>query len=601
VTAQGRAWGGDGRDRRGPAGTSARHEGGRPGTALLVAGLAVAAWVWLTGELAGWLWRGRWPRTPPLDALVVAVRLPEHLAHPTRAWPIGARPALPGSAALAVTGAVLAGLAVVLAAAVQHWRPDRPARPPARILRAPPRVGGRRRRAGGARWARSADLQALAVGGARPGRLVLGRAGRRLVATESRHSVLVVGPTQSGKTAGLAIPAVLEWEGPVVATSVKGDLAAHTLGWRRRLGECWVFDPTATSGVDGRAGWSPLAEASDWSGAQRVASWMVEATPARGGLSDGAFWFAAAAKLLAPLLLAARAGDGSMADVVRWTNTGQFDEPTALLELCGAVEAATALEACAGRDERLRSSVGTTLETVLAPFEDPVVAAATRRCDIDPERLLGGSHTLYLCGPAHEQARVQGLFASLVSSVVAAAVARAGPGGRPLDPPLLLVLDEAANIAPVRDLDGLASTGAGLGIQLVTVCQDLAQLSARYGAERSRTIANNHRAKLALSGVSDLSTLDLVSGLAGEAAVREESFTADLRDGRRTRSTSVAFRRLAPADQIRRIRPGEGILIYGHLPAAHLRLRPWYEDRTLTRRAATGSESPRRGRAVGCG
>ena len=143
------------------------------------------------------------------------------------------------------------------------------------------------------------------------------------------------------------------------------------------------------------------------------------------------------------------------------------------------------------------------------------------------------------------------------------------------------MLDEAANIAPIRDLDTLASTGAGLGVQLVTVCQDLAQLTARYGADRARTIANNHRAKLLLSGVSDLATLDLLSGLAGEAAVREETVTHDLRDGRRSRSSAVAFRRLAPTDELRRIPPGQGVLVYGHLPPVRLHLRPWYRDRRL--------------------
>ena len=210
--------------------------------------------------------------------------------------------------------------------------------------------------------------------------------------------------------------------------------------------------------------------------------------------------------------------------------------------------------------------MATTLETVLAPFEDPVVAASTATSEIDLTALFGRRGSLYLCGPSHEQHRVQGLFAALVSSAVAGGGRRVNDTGRPLDPPLLLVLDEAANIAPIRDLDTLASTGAGMGVQLVTICQDLAQLTTRYGADRARTIANNHRAKLLLSGVSDLTTLDLVSGLAGEAAVREETVTHDLRDGRRSRSSAVAFRRLAPTDELRRIPPGEGVLVYGHLP-----------------------------------
>jgi type IV secretion system protein VirD4 len=409
---------------------------------------------------------------------------------------------------------------------------------------------------------------------------------RKLLATEARHSVLVLGPTQSGKTSGLAVPALLEWSGPVIATSVKDDLAAASLGWRRCQGPCWVFDPTATSGIRPRASWTPLAGCLDWSSAQRMASWLVEATPARTGMADAAFWYAAAAKQLAPLLLAAERGGRTMAEVVRWTNMSVFDEPERLLELCGEEGACVALAACEARDPRILSSVATTLETVLAPFEDPVVAASTASAEIDLDLLLARGGTLYLCGPSHEQHRVQGLFAALVSCAVATAIRYVNETGRTLEPPLLLVLDEAANIAPIRDLDTLASTGAGLGIQLVTVCQDLAQLAGRYGPERSRTIANNHRAKLLLSGVSDLATLDLVSGLVGEAAMREETFTDDLRDGRRTRASAVAFRRLAPADQLRRIPPGHGLLIYGHLPPVRLRLRPWFDDRRLRTRAA---------------
>ncbi len=486
-----------------------------------------------------------------------------------------------GSAALylALAAVAFAGVSLLRTAFVAVHRPTK--RKPA----------GRTRMAagtkGGARWASSIDLRALALprGGAGR-RLVLGRRsgfGGGLVATEERHSVLVVGPTQSGKTTSLAIPALLEWDGPVIATSVKDDLAAATIGWRSRLGTCWVFDPTRSSGLAPRTGWSPLSACDTWTGAQKVAAWLVDSTPARRGLADAAFWYTAAAKQLAPLLLAAESASMSMADVVRWTDRGEFGEPQNLLVLAGHDGAASSLAACANRDERIRSSVGTTLETVLMPFADPSVAASTSTCDINLSELFDGSGTLYLCGPSHEQARVAGLFAALVSLVVAQAVERVGASRRTLDPPLLMVLDEAANIAPISDLDTLASTAAGLGIQLVTVCQDLAQLAARYDHERARTIANNHRAKLLLSGVSDLGTLDLMSGLAGEQAVRETTVTQDRRGGRTTRSTSTAYRRLAPPDRLRRIPPGEAVLLYGHLPPVSLALRPWYADRSLAR------------------
>lgn len=57
-----------------------------------------------------------------------------------------------------------------------------------------------------------------------------------------------------------------------------------------------------------------------------------------------------------------------------------------------------------------------------------------------------------------------------------------------------IVLDEAANVAQIPELDGLASTGAGKNIQVVSVFQDRAQVTARYG-KRAQTIVNNHHAR----------------------------------------------------------------------------------------------------------
>ena len=532
---------------------------------------------WLSAQLAWLIATGHWLGRPITSSLTVLIIVRRHLADPSIAW-TSTSPSRPPAA-------VYYGSMVLVLVAISSLS--------LAVRRLALRNPGHGNRNDSARWANRSELRSLTVRHkGRPRRLVIGTARRfacrTLVATEARHSVLVLGPTQSGKTSGLAIPALLEWDGPVLATSVKDDLARNTLGWRSRGRPVWLFDPSAASGLAPLSHWSPLGLCSDWAGAQRTASWLVDATPARAGMADAAFWYAAAAKQLAPLLLAASVSGWGMAEIVRWTNTAEFAEPSQLLRIAAEDDAATALLACERRDDRIRSSVATTLETILAPFEDPTVAAWTSSSDFELVDLLDSGGTLYLCGPSHEQSRVQGVFSALVSSVIAAVVDRVGQTGRPLDPPLLVVLDEAANIAPVQDLDTVASTCAGLGIQLVTVCQDLGQLSSRYGSERSRTIVNNHRAKLLLSGVCDLPTLDLVSGLAGEQAVREESYTVDQNDGRRTRSSAVAFRRLLPTDGLRRVPPGRGVLIYGHLPPVQLRLRPWFSDPRLRRRATGG-------------
>src|SRR4029078_10510962 len=96
-----------------------------------------------------------------------------------------------------------------------------------------------------------------------------------------------------------------------------------------------------------------------------------------------------------------------------------------------------------------------------------------------------GSSTAYLCAPAHEQRRLQPLFATLVQEIVARAYERSAEISAALDPPLLVVLDECANIAPLRELATLASTGAGQGIQLVSVFQDMAEIYGAYGRYRT--------------------------------------------------------------------------------------------------------------------
>jgi type IV secretion system protein VirD4 len=272
-----------------------------------------------------------------------------------------------------------------------------------------------------------------------------------------------------------------------------------------------------------------------------------------------------------------------MAQVVEWIDTQEVDEVADILGSMAPPAALRAAHANWRREERQRSSVFTTTEILLEAYADPVVAASAARSDIHPDLLLdGGCHTLYISAPGDDQEQLRPLFGALVHQVLAA-VGRRGAAGRPIDPPLLVVLDEAANIAPLRNLDTLASTAAGLGVQLVTVWQDLAQIQARYG-KRAPTIINNHRAKALLSGISDPGALDYVSRLSGDEEVTRDATTRDA-SGLRSNTESTTYRRLAPVDALRRVVPGEGVLIYGHLPPARLRLRPWYEDRELRKRA----------------
>ena len=138
---------------------------------------------------------------------------------------------------------------------------------------------------------------------------------------------------------------------------------------------------------------------------------------------------------------------------------------------------------------------------------------------ISADWLLDGANTLYLVAPANDQRRLSGLFAALVSHIVAGAYERSAKTGRPIDPALLLALDEVANIAPLPNLDEIASTGPGQGVHLLCVLQNISQSYDRWGRDRAETIIANHRARLFCSGIGDRATLDYLRGTLGEEEI----------------------------------------------------------------------------------
>ena len=201
----------------------------------------------------------------------------------------------------------------------------------------------------------------------------------------------------------------------------------------------------------------------------------------------------------------------------------------------------------------------------------------------EPAQLLGGTDTLYLCAPAHDQRRLRGYFTALTQQVLTLAFETATRQSRPLDPPLLVVLDEAAHIAPLTELDALAATCASHGIQLVTIFQDLAQVRGRYGS-RAPTVLNNHRAKLFLPGIADPDTLDYASRLVGDEEFTQPSVTRDP-TGKRSTTSTTGPRRLLPPEELRCLPQGRAVLVYGTLPPARLRLRPWWAGKRSNKTA----------------
>ncbi len=540
--------------------------------AVIGGAAALGALVWLWGGLAGVLFGAGWPHVAMASLPGVIVRLPARLADPSAAWPPGARSLLPGPAGFYATLVLLGSAVAALARSAGSTRLFRDPSP-------------------GARWASGGELRSLRARSGRPARLTLGRHRGRLLRAEARHALVAFGPPQSGKSAGLAVPALLEWPGPAVASSIKTDLLGATLRRRRELGPVFVFDPFALSGVESQT-WSPLHGARTWDGALEVA-WRLAAAGEldQRAVEGGDFWAVAAEQRLAPLLFTAAATGAGVDTVVRWAyGQGSRELHQALFTLTetardeaqleGAHAAYDSVHAFEAQADRTRTSIEATVQALLRAYRFTRVVRSARSCEITPDRLLDADATLYLIGDAKASKLLRPIFLALLSQVVDRAYERATANGGRLDRPLLLCLDEAGNVAPLPNLAEIASTAPSHNIQLISIFHDLAQARSRYG-KQAETVVNSHRARMLLPGVADLETLRYFSGLAGEEEARD--FTRTSGAGGATRSIARRRRPLVAAEALRQLPDRHALLLYGRLAPVQIRLRMWFEDRRLRR------------------
>lgn len=597
----------------------------------------VAAGAVLLGT-AGVVWGGAWLAARVAggqlsagigDALRAAGRLASAPGEPAAAWGELATE-LPAPAIYwAWTLGVAVGVAGVFWAAWWLWR--RWSSP--RVARFGVQVE--------AREARPRDVRPLVVRSTLPptGRMLLGRMAPRgpLLATEDRErhpagrrrgmarqgdrgSVALIGPTRSGKTV-LASAAIVGWDGPVVALSVKRDLYDATAAARAVKGDIAVFDPGGVTGL-ATARWTPLRDVTTASGALRAGRALAQAIP-RNGVTGGDFWASHGETLtsaymclagLSQLIGAARgpmrpltigrlaswafshvgATDPTVNELIRRGVADHQPLETRLL----ARDALTKLEAFDQEDPRIRASIYATARLAFQSWTEPSVAHSASLDPrahyfsdeiwehepryIDLDWLMGGpegkANTLYLSAPATEFDRLApvlgGLLGDLREQIHAWDIA-----GRRLEKPLLILIDEAGQLE-LQWLPEEVSTIAGLGGMFVTGWQSRSQIAHRYGT-LADAVLGGHRSKVFFAGTDDPSTTDYVSKVAGLVHVPHRGWSADTMGGRKTVSEHDQREDLLPAHVMRQMRPQHAVLVHGTLPPVHLRLIRWWDDAKL--------------------
>ena len=371
-----------------------------------------------------------------------------------------------------------------------------------------------------------------------PGVLLGHNRGSHVVAAAGRP-VLVLGPTGSGKTRHVIAPNAGHWPGPVVATSVKTDLAEWTLKHRAEKGTCYGYDPTGKMWDWMRRHgivpvvWDPVRMLAQVPAADRretaalLAQFLASQSSSHDAGAQG-IWATLAQQYLAEVLVvAAEMGDTGPADggvglstALNWVMDikGMAQDPMLKNADLGSegLRSMRRLNTLAGKDDRFQGSVEITVKEVTSALEFTGTAGeAEHPPPLVPADLTtsGGEDTLYLIADHMSQVTHKPVFAAVSRWLFhQTETHQPDPDARPPRP--LFALDELANLARLADLPQVLSTIRSRA-QVICGIQERSQLEAGWGQANAQTLTGNCPVKMQLPGSTDAGALRDWAILAG--------------------------------------------------------------------------------------
>ena len=406
--------------------------------------------------------------------------------------------------------------------------------------------------------------------------------------------VAVVGPTGSGKTSQVLIPAALSTplDKPLIVTSTKGDiLTAISEHRQRKGGRVWVFDPADRLNWAEAMTWNPVLGCQDGATAVAMGNAFVAAMPTDKGTSGSTFFRTNASIAVVRLLHAAALSGRDMTAVVGWAMNLQngAEEPQQLIRestnpLAEPLWPGMLRNVATGGDQTVASS-RQTLAQALEPMSLASVLAWTTPQpgvpSFDPAAFLTSNDTLILCADVNASTNVAPLTAMLFQRLQDEAKKLAAKGSGRLSPPIRVVGDEIGNVAPLPKLPEDASDLRGR-IQLLIGLQSVAGAKRRWPGDGAAALLDNMNAELLLGGISDPDTLKRYSQLVGDVDLQKATTSID-RDGwTNSSSLQTQTKTVLRPEEVRLIPDRQALVVYRNRPATILNLTPWYEQRRQT-------------------
>lgn len=349
---------------------------------------------------------------------------------------------------------------------------------------------------GSARWANKQDIARLDL--LKGDGVVLGAWRNRLLRHDGDEHVLVVAPTNTGKSVGVSLPTGLIWRHSYIALDLKGENWDVTAGLRSSFGPVFRFAPTEANSHR----YNPLtqircgdAEVRD---AQVLADMLVDP---EGALQIRSHWQLRAFELLVSVIIWTLYAEDRktlsrlaelLADPKRPVQE-LFEDMLRRPIKNGAPHPVVAAGARQLLDmaEGERSGVVSTALGFLSLYRDPVLARATEVSDFSIADIITGAKpvSLYLVIPPEELSRLKPLLRLVLNQVLKRLTEIASH--RTSDRRVLLMLDEFPQLGRLDFFEHALAYIRGYRIKACLVAQSLNQVAQAYG-EHSSILDNAH-------------------------------------------------------------------------------------------------------------
>ena len=404
------------------------------------------------------------------------------------------------------------------------------------------------------------------------------------VIAESGPMVLVSAPTGTGKTRSVLAPAAVLWGGPAVVVSSKDDL--FQLVAQRRYGPQALIDlrPDYDATYPGVTAMSfdPTKMITTPDQAVTAANTMMQMSAVGMGsgvdsVSDAGIWESNTEGPLAAMLFAAAQNGEGMDWVLLAVDNMEWDEdklPTAPGWQLAAIAVQdkplfyNALRRTLDMDPKQRDSIALTMRKAVMPWMR-LSLRGTQPEAFTAEFLDDPHATLFVL--SSPEGAIAGAAVTLLEHLIK--LWRAKTARKEMLHRLLVVIDEAANVAPMPALRRHVGEGRGLGVNLLLAVQASSQFDTVYGSAYANELRDIFPAALILFGAPEMEMLRRAEEWSLLTTRRQESF--DQASGAKTLSShtdsTLDYRRLLPAN------PKKGRLLLRGTPGVETELIDWSE------------------------